>query len=79
MLVHVFIGVLFDDDAGENRYVFNIKGNDFRLIVSLSFQSGLGYVQWFGTHAEYDVTVNSRHPLEEGINYSEKNGFRAIA
>ncbi|MDO9582019.1 MAG: type II toxin-antitoxin system HigB family toxin [Desulfomicrobium sp.] len=41
------------DYVGKNRYVFNIKGNDFRLIVSLSFQAGLGYVKWFGTHAEY--------------------------
>jgi mRNA interferase HigB len=42
------------DYVGENRYVFNIKGNDFRLIVSINFQAGLGFVKWFGTHAEYD-------------------------
>jgi mRNA interferase HigB len=42
------------DYVGKNRYVFNIKGNDFRLIVSINFQAGLGYVKWFGTHAEYD-------------------------
>ena len=42
------------DYVGDDRYVFNIKGNDFRLIVSINFRAGLGYVKWFGTHAEYN-------------------------
>ncbi len=42
------------DYVGEDRYVFNIKGNDFRLIVAINFQAKLGLVKWFGTHAEYD-------------------------
>jgi len=36
------------------RVVFNIKGNDFRLVVSINFLQGACYVIWFGTHAEYD-------------------------
>ena len=37
-----------------NRVVFNIKGNDFRLIVSVNFLQEACYVIWFGTHKEYD-------------------------
>jgi mRNA interferase HigB len=37
-----------------NRVVFNIKGNDFRLIVSVNFTQAACYVIWFGTHKEYD-------------------------
>ena len=34
--------------------VFNIKGNDFRLVVSVNFLQTACYVIWFGTHKEYD-------------------------
>ena len=37
-----------------NRVVFNIKGNDFRLVVSINFKQSACYVIWFGTHKEYD-------------------------
>ena len=40
--------------VGNNRVVFNIKGNDFRLIVSINFIQNACYVIWFGTHNEYD-------------------------
>jgi len=40
--------------VGNNRVVFNIKGNDFRLIVSINFLQMACYVIWFGTHKEYD-------------------------
>ena len=36
------------------RVVFNIKGNDFRLVVSINFLQTACYVIWFGTHKEYD-------------------------
>lgn len=36
------------------RIIFNIKGNSFRLIVSVDFKRQLAYVIWFGTHKEYD-------------------------
>lgn len=36
------------------RVVFNIKGNDFRLVVSIKFIQNACYVIWFGTHKEYD-------------------------
>lgn len=36
------------------RVVFNIKGNDYRLIARLQYQAGVLAIRFFGTHAEYD-------------------------
>lgn len=36
------------------RVVFNIKGNDYRLVVRIQYQAGLVAIRFFGTHAEYD-------------------------
>ena len=40
--------------VSNNRVVFNIKGNDFRLVVSINFLQNACYVIWFGTHKKYD-------------------------
>jgi mRNA interferase HigB len=40
--------------VANNRVIFNIKGNDFRLVVSVNFKQLAAYVIWFGTHKEYD-------------------------
>lgn len=40
--------------VNNNRVVFNIKGNDFRLVVSINFKQQACYLIWFGTHKEYD-------------------------
>jgi mRNA interferase HigB len=37
-----------------SRAVFNVKGNDFRLIARLQYQAGVVAIRFFGTHAEYD-------------------------
>jgi mRNA interferase HigB len=37
------------------RVAFNIKGNDYRLIVAIAYQLGVVYVKFVGTHAEYDA------------------------
>ena len=42
------------DYVGNNRYVFNIKGNDFRLIAIVIFISNKVYIRFIGTHSEYD-------------------------
>jgi mRNA interferase HigB len=39
----------------ENRVVFNIKGNDFRLITSIAYRLGVVYIKFVGTHAQYDA------------------------
>jgi len=36
------------------RIVFNIKGNDFRLVARAQYQAGIIAVRFFGSHAEYD-------------------------
>ncbi len=40
--------------VANNRVIFNIKGNDFRLVVSVNFKQLAAYIIWFGTHKEYD-------------------------
>ena len=37
------------------RVVFNIKGNDYRLIAELQYQAGVLVIRFFGSHAEYDL------------------------
>ena len=36
------------------RVVFNIKGNDYRLIASINYARQILFVKWLGTHREYD-------------------------
>lgn len=37
------------------RVVFNIKGNDFRLVVALAYNTGVVFVKFVGTHKAYDA------------------------
>ena len=39
---------------GDNRAVFNIKGNSYRLVVKINYPYRVVYVRFVGTHAEYD-------------------------
>ncbi len=41
--------------VGNNRVVFNIKGNDFRLIVALAYKLSVVYIKFIGTHAQYNT------------------------
>jgi mRNA interferase HigB len=36
------------------RVVFNIKGNDYRLVVSIDFEKGIVWIKWIGSHRAYD-------------------------
>lgn len=40
--------------VGGNTVIFNVKGNDYRLEVTVAYRSGVVVVNWIGTHAEYD-------------------------
>jgi mRNA interferase HigB len=37
-----------------NRVVFNVKGNDYRLVVAMHYNRQIAYVRFVGTHREYD-------------------------
>lgn len=38
----------------DNRVIFNIKGNTYRLVVKARYQNGIMLIEWVGTHADYD-------------------------
>jgi mRNA interferase HigB len=40
--------------CGNNRVVFNIAGNKYRLVVEMQYQAGIAWVKFAGTHAQYD-------------------------
>lgn len=42
------------DYVGNNRFVFNVKGNNYRLVAIIIFSSQKVYIRFIGTHAEYD-------------------------
>ena len=42
------------DYVGNQHYVFNIKGNNYRLVVVIKFTIGRIFIRFVGTHAEYD-------------------------
>lgn len=43
------------DSVGNQHYVFNIKGNNYRLIVVIKFTIKTVLIRFIGTHAEYDL------------------------
>lgn len=42
------------DVLSGNRVVFNLKGNTYRLVVRINYQSGCIFIRFVGTHAQYD-------------------------
>jgi mRNA interferase HigB len=42
------------DYVGNQHYVFNIRGNNYRLVVVIKFTIGYIYIRFVGTHKEYD-------------------------
>lgn len=40
---------------GNNRVVFNIKGNKYRLVVKIKYEHRVVYIRFVGTHAQYDA------------------------
>ena len=40
--------------CGDNRVVFNIAGNKYRLVVEMQYRAGIAWVKFIGTHAQYD-------------------------
>lgn len=42
------------DNVGNQHYVFNIRGNNYRLVVVIKFTIGFVYIRFIGTHNDYD-------------------------
>ena len=43
---------------GENVVIFNVKGNHYRLVVQVTYNTHIVVVRWGGTHAEYTKRTN---------------------
>ena len=41
--------------VANSRAVFNIKGNDYRLVVAVHYNRGLMFIRFVGTHRDYDA------------------------
>ena len=39
--------------TANNRVVFNLKGNDYRLVVLVKYECGLIFIRFIGTHRQY--------------------------
>jgi mRNA interferase HigB len=42
------------DILPDDRVVFNIKGNHYRLVAKINYTKGIVYIRFIGTHVEYD-------------------------
>jgi mRNA interferase HigB len=49
----------------DNRVVFNICGNKYRLVVRINFQFKAIQIKWFGTHKEYDLIEAENVPFKK--------------
>jgi mRNA interferase HigB len=59
--------------VANNRDIFNIKGNDFRLVTSVNFRQLAAYVIWFGTHKENDKIDTTKISFDiEILNFKSK-------
>ena len=39
----------------QNRVVFNIKGNKYRLVIAVQYDFGIVFIRFIGTHKAYDT------------------------
>jgi mRNA interferase HigB len=55
-----------------NRVVFDIAGNRYRLIVSMNYKFQSAYIKFFGTHAQYDA-IDAASVDQTGANHGKKD------
>ncbi len=42
------------DNVGNNRYIFNVKGNHYRIVAIVRFSIKRVFIRWVGNHSDYD-------------------------
>ena len=55
------------DFLENNRVVFNIKGNHYRLIAQIQYQAKIVWIKFVGTHAEYDKVNAATVDMSKGV------------
>jgi mRNA interferase HigB len=55
------------DVIDSKRVIFNIKGNDFRLITDIEYRFGKVFIVWIGSHSQYDK-INAKN-----VKYDKNN------
>ncbi len=46
------------DSVGNERYVFNVRGNHYRIVAKVKFAFKRMYIRWVGNHKDYDRIKN---------------------
>ena len=59
--------------VSSERVVFNINGNEFRLVVAVDYKHGFVLVIWLGTHREYDA-IDVKEVEYEKERYADSTG-----
>jgi mRNA interferase HigB len=59
--------------VSSERVVFNIKGNEYRLVVAINYQHQVLLIIWLGTHKEYD-TIDVKKVRYDKSRYTDSSG-----
>jgi mRNA interferase HigB len=64
-----------------SRAIFNVKGNDYRLVAAINYEHGWLFIKFIGTHVEYDKidanTIDMYKPIKKISKITtKKNGSR---
>jgi mRNA interferase HigB len=63
-----------------DRIVFNVKGNAYRLVVTIDFDKGIVWIKWIGTHRDYDRIDVTEVDYEKRVEaHSERDRLRGGA
>ncbi len=49
------------DAVGNSKFVFNIKGNQYRIVAKVMFTIKRVYIRWVGKHSDYDKIKNIKN------------------